>query len=99
MMDLFSYEYPDKPGFKARDTSRDAAAKAEPASAILRAQCFSIIRQRGPITADECAAIMDKSVLSIRPRFSELAVYGSIKDSGTRHKNASGRSAIAWEVM
>ena len=48
--------------------------------------------------ADEAATFLGESVLSIRPRFSELATMGEIEDSGTRRKNASGRNAICWKI-
>jgi len=39
---------------------------------------------------------MGKSVLSIRPRISELAAASLIYDTGRRGKNNSGHSAIIW---
>lgn len=99
-MDLFesAEHYPSMPGWKARATSEEAAAKAAPTSHILRAQVLAILSDGVARTPDEVAAIMGKSVLSVRPRFSELSVFGNIVDSGQRRENASGRSAICWRV-
>lgn len=99
-MDLFeaAEHYPSTPGWKARDTGKESAAKAAPTSHILRAQVLAILSDGVARTPDEVAAIMGKSILSCRPRFSELSALGSIVDSGTRRCNDSGRSAICWRV-
>ena len=86
----------DTPGSMPRETS--AAAQPAPHDAkILREQCLNLIKNRD-LTADEVAKMMDKSVLSIRPRISELATSKKIFDSGKRRKNESGNSAIVWTV-
>ncbi len=94
--------YPDLPGFKATDTSR-AAASTVPAT-LLHARIM--VHFRGAIkksgyngfTADEMAAVLLESVLSIRPRFSELKRLGLIIDTRIRRKNESGKSAIVWAL-
>lgn len=50
------------------------------------------------MTADECARHLSESVLSIRPRFSELLRANRIEDTGERRKNASGRNATVWKI-
>lgn len=99
--DLFSHaeHYPHVPGYKARDTAKEAATKAAPTSHILRAQCLRLLSDGIPRTADMVAELLGKSVLSIRPRCAELAATGAIVDSGIRGVNASGRSAICWRVV
>lgn len=99
-MDLFeaAERYPASPGYKARDTAKEAAAKAAPTSHILRAQCLRLLSDGIPRTADQCAELLGKDRLAIRPRFSELAATGDVVDSGVRSLNASGRSAIAWRI-
>ena len=99
-MSLFEWpaRYPTAPGFKARSTAKEAAEHVGSRASILRDKCLRCIRERGPLTADEAATLLGESVLSIRPRFSELATMGDIEDSGTRRKNASGRNAIAWKI-
>ena len=101
--DLFTYEptYPTVPGHKARDTSAAAAEEARPSAARLRDMAYDIVNRsysRG-CTADEAATILGLSVLSIRPRFSELANARLIEDSKTRRKNESGKSAIVWKAI
>ena len=101
--DLFTFEptYPIVPVHKARDTSAAAAASVKPSAATLRAKCLELLRLPQHLygrTADEAAAILGLSVLSIRPRFSELANARLIEDSKTRRKNESGKSAIVWRA-
>jgi predicted ArsR family transcriptional regulator len=92
--DLFSY--PTVAGHRGTDTSR-AAAESIPAS-LLRGKVLTEFQRRGAMTADECADAMRSSVLSIRPRVTELHKFGKLMDTGTRRKNASGRSAIVWKI-
>jgi predicted ArsR family transcriptional regulator len=95
--DLFTY--PASPGFKAGGTSRDAADSMKPSAPLLRARVLARIRAvPGGITADEAAASLGLSVLSVRPRFSELAADGLIKPTGERRKNASLRAANVWKA-
>lgn len=100
-MNLFEYAdarpYPHSAGWKARETSR-AAAEHCPAP-LLRAKVLSEFSRQGYMTADECAASLGLSVLSVRPRVTELSNLGKLMDSGFRRPNASGRSAIVWRVV
>jgi len=91
-------DYPNWPGFRARDTSKAAADAAQPKAANLRERALFEIRiMRGTgMTADEVAAALKQDILTIRPRVAELARMSLIKDSGQRRKNKSGKSAIVW---
>jgi hypothetical protein len=96
MFDLFSY--PSAPGFKERGGTSEQAANAMQGSArILRDRIFAALARK-PMTADECAAALSESILSVRPRLSELAKQNMIERTGERHKNASGMSAHVWRV-
>lgn len=99
-MDLFEHRdrYPDAPGYRATDTSRDSAAAMESHAGRLQRLVLQRIRRAGPdgMTADECAAALDMDRLSIRPRLSELRKKDEIKDCGARRPNDSGRAAIVW---
>ena len=99
--DLFEPRYPDVPGAaRGVDTSIAAAEEMKPRAAILREKCLAHLKRWGMTgsTADECAAALNESVLSIRPRFTELLRANRIQDTGTRRPNASGRNAIVWKV-
>lgn len=97
---LFDYaeRYPEAPGYKDPDTSKEAAESMKPSAGILRAKCLEALRS-GPATADEIAERLGLSVLSARPRFSELLREGKIEDTGERRVNASGRRAKTWRAV
>lgn len=97
MADLFAY--PDSPGFKRRDTAREAAEHIKNAAPILRAKCLAVLERSNGLTADEVAGRLGVSILSIRPRLSELARSQQVRDSGHRRANESGRSAIVWAAV
>ena len=80
------------------DTSRQAAEHVASRAELLRDRCAQRVRQAGAagLTADEAADALGESVLSIRPRFTELLRLAKIKDSGQRRRNDSGRSAKVW---
>ena len=94
---LFSERYPNAPGFKERGTSEEAAQSMRGRADTLRDKVFQAIR-RYPMTADEVAADLGESVLSIRPRLSELVARGLIFPTEQRRANRSGRSAMVWRA-
>jgi hypothetical protein len=99
--DLPLDKYPHTPGYKNKDEggpSRLAARSIKAQVPTLREQCFRIISQI-PMTADEVADCMEKSILSIRPRIAELRQLGKIVDSDRRRTNESGKLATVWRVM
>lgn len=87
--------YPDAPGFKVSGPSQEAAAGVREEAELLRAQCLDVLK-REDLTADELADRLGKSVLSVRPRCSELHMRNKIRDTGQRRKNISGKSATVW---
>lgn len=94
MSDLFTY--PLAPGFKRPGTSEEAAESVRDVE-FIRGRAYARIKAL-PRTADEVARSLGLSVLSVRPRVTELFNLGLIEDSGHRRKNASGRRAIVWRV-
>lgn len=91
--------YPQSPGYKVTGPSQDAAIAMIPIAGTLQDRVYAMIeRSANGLTTDECAERLGETVLSIRPRFTELAAKGEIEDSGIRRKNASGRSATVWRV-
>lgn len=92
-------DYPDFPGFKWSDTSREAAEAIAPKLGRLQRMALNAIRARGVngLTAEELADVLGVDRASIQPRSSELRRKGLVVDSGARRRNASsGRSAICW---
>ena len=94
MTDLF--RYPQQPGAQDRDTSADAAAATARAAPILRAAALAVLEKSNGLTADEVVGKLGLSILSIRPRVTELARMGKVRDGGDRRLNRSGRRAIVW---
>lgn len=94
MTDLF--RYPGSPGAQDRDTSRDAAQAIAPQAALLRGKALAVVEGSNGLTADEVAGRLGLSILSIRPRLTELSRLGKVRDGGSRRKNKSGRNAIVW---
>ena len=52
--------------------------------------------QTRPMTADEVAALLGETVLSIRPRVAELRKLGKIAATGDKRRNESGMLASVW---
>lgn len=91
-------QYPHRPGWKKRDTSRQAAEQISVVVTGLQSKVLEFIRS-GPASADELASYIEISILSARPRCSELAKMGLIEDSGERRANESGKMAIVWKMV
>jgi predicted ArsR family transcriptional regulator len=94
MTDLFSY--PHQPGAQDRDTSRAAADEVAKTAPKLRGLALDVLERSNGLTADEVAGRLGLSILSIRPRLTELSRLGKVRDSGARRRNASGKAAIVW---
>ena len=94
MYDLFD-RYLEGPGAAPVDTSIGAANRVAPVAKSLREKCLTVL-SRGGFTADEIADRLGESILTIRPRVTELNKLGKIKDTGARRPNSSGRPAIVW---
>jgi hypothetical protein len=94
--DLF--KYPIQPGHKAGGTSCAAAEAIAPRAPTLRDQVHALLKNAA-LTADEAAARLDKSILSIRPRLSELLAQGKIQDTGKTRRNSSGVQATVWKAV
>src|SRR5512139_2528461 len=89
--------YPNRPGFKNRDTSKAAADAMRPRAGTLRAAALKIL-STAPRTADEVAAQLGESILSIRPRITELSRLGYVIATKERRANQSTHKAIVWTI-
>ena len=92
--------YPDVPGFKGTTTSRDAGRRISRHAATVREQVLAEFRAAFPggLGADEIAALLNQSILTVRPRCSELLAAGLIEQTHKRRRNASGMSAAIWRA-
>ncbi|MGU3316308.1 hypothetical protein ACLBWH_12225 [Sphingomonas sp. M6A6_1c] len=59
-------------------------------------KALDVVERSNGLTADEVAGRLGLSILSIRPRLTELARLGRVRDSGSRRRNVSGKQAIVW---
>jgi hypothetical protein len=87
--------YPESPGSKAPGTSQEAAAAIAGHATRLRKivlREFMAVGQGG-LTADQVARRVEQSILTIRPRCSELKRAGFLEPTGERRVNDSGMSA------
>lgn len=90
--------YPDVPGAKVPGPSQEAAEKVSKRVAYLQSKCLEALRTHGPLTADEIAEKVGETILSIRPRCSELKRNGKIQKTDARRLNISGCSATVWRI-
>lgn len=95
--------YPQAAGFKEGTTSRLAASQVHDVANVC---CLVLQKVReAPRTADEVAAALDISILTVRPRMSELRAMNNVRPrlradgKQERRKNESGASAIVWEAI
>jgi hypothetical protein len=92
--------YPRRAGAKAAGTSREAADRIEAKgrAATLRSAVLGAFELGWQGTADELAFRLGESVLSVRPRVTELGKQGLLEQTGERHRNQSGASASVWRL-
>lgn len=82
------------------DTSEDAAEAMASRAEVLREAILRLLLAHDNLTPDEAAELLGESVLSVRPRFTELGERGLgwIERSGERRVNASGMRAHAMRL-
>lgn len=90
-------KYPNSPGWKKDGTSKDAARRIKKCSVTLREQVLEVLKHE-ELTSDEVATALGKSILSIRPRVTELFSRGLIEETGARRLNDSGAFAAVWRA-
>lgn len=89
--------YPHTPGHRGVDTSIEACPAPRKARAT-RERIMAQLTATGPSSPDKMAELLGESILSIRPRFSELLALGRIEDTGDRDRNVSGKSCKIWRA-
>ena len=90
--------YPLAAGSKTGGTSAEAAKKIH-AARLQKAVLRVLQTHPGGMTADEVAAELAESILSIRPRVSELKRQGMVEKTRERRRNISGMSASVWRAV
>jgi hypothetical protein len=92
--------YPHHPGFKRAGTSRTAANSISVYAETKRRDVlveFVAAGERG-LTPDTCAKALNLSVLTVRPRCTELLAAGLLIPTGERRQNQSGMSAAVLKA-
>ena len=83
----------------APDTEVAAALKVAPRVTGRRLLTLYGLAQCGrPATGSEIAKRLGLSILSIRPRLTELQEINCILDTETRKKNEYGNTEIVWQI-
>ena len=96
--DELRVSYPLAAGSKTGGTSAEAAKMIH--AARLRNKALRVLQTNpGGLTADEIAAELGESILSIRPRVSELRRLGEVEKTSERRRNESGMSASVWRAV
>jgi predicted Rossmann fold nucleotide-binding protein DprA/Smf involved in DNA uptake len=90
--------YPNAPGAKRTGTSKLAADSIRERAPTLRERVLDVL-QTQPLTADQVALCLGQSILSIRPRLSELLRLGKIVETSERRRNQSGKLATVWRAV
>lgn len=72
------------------DTRREARESIAPHEKALCVACLDTLRRFGPLTADEIAAHLERTIFTIRPRISELKAAGLVSDTGQRRRARCG---------
>ena len=90
--------YPHQAGYRKQSTSREAADDINRKLPHLRGRVLQIIKNKGKNGAipEEVAALMNITILSVRPRFTELKLSNQIVDSGERRRNNFNKNIIVW---
>jgi predicted ArsR family transcriptional regulator len=79
--------------------SNVAGALTAPRVTTLKSKVRVVLsRFSSGLTADEVAEFTGSSMMSIRPRMSELRNDAEVEDTGKRRKNASNHSATVWRL-
>ncbi|WP_024516945.1 hypothetical protein [Bradyrhizobium sp. Tv2a-2] len=89
--------YPNGPGFKESETSREAAQAVALRASALRDRVYVYIVAHPGRSADTIAEALGESPWAIRPRVSELRKTGMIVNDG-RGRNPSGMSVHLWRA-
>jgi hypothetical protein len=93
--------YPSDPRWKAPGTSKDAAEAITSRAKTIRARVLGFLTQHhlGSFTADQIAAGLGESILSVRPRVSELRRSELIEPTAERRMNKSGMPVQCWRAV
>ena len=79
-----------------KDTSRAMYERAR--ASDLPERLLAVVREHGPICADDAAKLVGADVLFVRPRMADLHKAGLVEDSGIRQPSSRGNPSVAWKA-
>jgi hypothetical protein len=93
-----SSSYPTLAGYRKQSTSKEAADDINIKLPHLRDKVLQIIKNKGKYgaTPEEVASLLNITILSVRPRFTELKLSNHIVDTGEKRKNGFNKNIIVW---
>lgn len=93
-------QYPAKAGWKDPGISRENAARIDRAgtAALGRARLRDLYASGFEGTADEAAALLGESILTVRPRCTELIKNNVLERTPVRRRGAGGGSAAVLRI-
>jgi len=102
--DWDSFGYPDAPGWKEPTTSREAAEAIESIAHTIRGEALRMLkrsREYTPpgLTPDQVAKAINRNILAVRPRITELKIAQLIVKTGEKRLNVSGMRAAVWVAV
>ena len=88
---MFQFPYPDNPGWKGTQTSKDAADQKKETKITDQAMVFVALKNHPDgLTPDEIAAVYGENYIKFRPRCSELKKNGRLEATGERRPSHLG---------
>lgn len=83
-------------GHADTDTSYEAATTGD--KLTVREQVYRLFYTYADLTTETCAKLLNRDLISIKPRLTELKNEGKIVDSGKRIKGPYGTNIIVWRL-
>jgi predicted ArsR family transcriptional regulator len=103
--DLFAFRensYPRSPGFRDRDTSREAARAIAPLARTQRGRVLAALQRAYPngLSSDEIAKHAGVNKYAVRSRVAELQAIDppQVEATDARTKNETGMTAKIWRA-
>ena len=90
--------YPNQAGYQKQSTSKEAAEDINKKLPHLRDRVLQVIKNKGKYgaTPEEVASLLNITILSVRPRFTELKWSDHIIVTGEKRKNEFNKNIIVW---
>jgi len=95
-----SFMLPD-PKARKRDpqTSHDAAASMKVAATAQAVKVLMVLRQHGPLGAEQIAILSGLDKFQVCRRLPELYAAGLVAPTGETRKTVAGRQERVWECL